>query len=49
MTPTQVNLHTRAMLVNLSISSWSARKFDKQITKETVAGTRRVRRRWTLE
>lgn len=30
------NLHTRAVLVNLSISSWSARKFDKQITKETL-------------
>jgi hypothetical protein len=29
------DLLTRAMLVNLSISSWSASKFDKKVTRET--------------
>jgi hypothetical protein len=31
------DLLTRAMLVNLSISSWSASKYDKKVTRETNA------------
>ena len=31
------NLNTRAMLVNLSITSWTARKHDKKITAEVAA------------
>ena len=32
---TAQDLHTRAMLVKLSISAWSARKYDRKITQET--------------
>jgi hypothetical protein len=32
---TASDLHTRAMLVKLSISAWSARKYDRKITQET--------------
>lgn len=31
---TQADLHARAVLVNLNIRSWSARKFDRAISKE---------------
>ena len=31
----KADLHNRAMLIKLSISQWSARKFDKKITHET--------------
>ena len=34
---TFANLHTRAMLANLSIRSWSARKYDRKVTEETNA------------
>ena len=30
------NLATKAMLVDLSIRAWNARKFDKKITKEVA-------------
>lgn len=29
------DMHTRAMLANLSISAWSATKFDRQVTEDT--------------
>jgi hypothetical protein len=32
----QTDLHTRAVLVSLRISSWSARKFDKRVTREAT-------------
>jgi hypothetical protein len=31
-----VNLNDRALLVQLSISQWTARKYDKRITKEVA-------------
>lgn len=31
------DLHARAILVSLRISSWSARKFDKKVTREAAA------------
>jgi hypothetical protein len=36
-TATGQDLHARAILVSLRISSWSARKFDKKITREAAA------------
>lgn len=30
------SLHTRAMLVSLNISSWTARKYDKKVSKEVA-------------
>lgn len=35
-TPTPVDLSTRAMLINLTIGSWSARKFDRKATQEVA-------------
>jgi hypothetical protein len=32
----QQDLHARAILVSLRISAWSAKKFDKKVTKETT-------------
>lgn len=38
MTSTQTqDMHTRAILVSLRISSWSAKKFDKKVTREATA------------
>jgi hypothetical protein len=34
---TQAELHTRAMLVSLRISSWSARKYDRKVSMEATA------------
>jgi hypothetical protein len=34
---TNQDLHTRAMLVSLRISAWSARKYDKKISLEVAA------------
>lgn len=33
---TASELHTRAMLVSLRISAWSARKYDRKVSQETV-------------
>ena len=32
---TRQDLHSRAILVNLGISAWSARKYDRKVTEET--------------
>jgi hypothetical protein len=37
MSNTKQDLHARAILVSLSISSWSGKKFDKRVTRETLA------------
>jgi hypothetical protein len=33
---TMTDLHTRAMLVSLRISAWSARKYDRKVSQETA-------------
>lgn len=36
MTAKKTDLHTRAMLVTLSISSWTARKYDRKVSEEVA-------------
>jgi hypothetical protein len=37
MSNTKQDLHARAILVGLNISAWSGKKFDKHVTRETLA------------